>query len=301
MLNPTSPTGYPVPTNAVQVRLYQLLAGIHLTPEERALAAQCQKMVRRKIQNSLQGIERDFLSGSYARNTSISPLKDIDIIFVLDKEVRRKLWHSEPGDTLKAVAASIRNEFDEVTLRTQNRSVRIKLKEFKFTVDIVPAFASSLAGCLEIPDRRASSWLLTDPESVRDESPRFNEEWAYLLKPIIRILKKWKRIWGEPLRPLKSFYLEMMCYSIFNFPLPKIDTLLLAAFEHIEKNILKMCPDPVNSKIDLGAALSNAQRRDISRRAGAAAYHARVAIQFSLLGKISAAHDSWSKIFPNVY
>ena len=278
-----------------------MLAGIHLRPEERALAAECQKLIRKKLQNSLQGIERNFLSGSYARNTAISPLKDIDIIFVLDKAVRRRLWHSDPENTLKAVAASIRDEFDEVKLRTQNRSVRIRLEEFKFTVDIVPAFESLRAGCLEIPDRRASSWLLTDPETVRDESPRFNEGQAYLLKPTIRILKKWKQIWGEPFRPLKSFHLEMMCYSIPEFPNPQIDASLLAAFEQIEKSILERCPDPANARIDLGAELSKSQRREISRRASVAAYYAREGIKFSLRRKFSASHACWSEIFPNVY
>ena len=62
---------------------------LELTKTEQDDAARRQKEVRRHIQGAF-AVDRDFLTGSYARYTKTKPLKDVDIFFVLGEEERKR-------------------------------------------------------------------------------------------------------------------------------------------------------------------------------------------------------------------
>src|SRR5205085_10944422 len=53
-----------------------------LTDSEQKDASRRQQKIREQVRDGL-GVERDFLTGSYGRNTKTKPLKDVDIFLVL--------------------------------------------------------------------------------------------------------------------------------------------------------------------------------------------------------------------------
>ncbi|MFO0578866.1 MAG: hypothetical protein U1A78_33095 [Polyangia bacterium] len=289
-------SGYPWPRHDVHEALYELLSDIQLTPEEIRRASDCHNEVRARLKGTLRGIKDDYLSGSYGRRTAITPLHDIDVIIVLDRDVRAALWRGAPVDTLRAMQAALRDSFPNSELTPQKRSVRIRYRQLD--VDLVPAFESEREGVLEIPDRRASSWLLTDPDAVIDESPRLNQMNANLLKPIVKILKKWRDIWDIR---LSSFHLEMMIYSLGQFQRLEIDHALTETFAHLHRAVNGICPDPANPHIDLGDYLSPTERADVTRRLAAAFGQAIEALRLAESGNLVEAHNHWKNVFRDAY
>lgn len=289
-------SGYPQPRHDAQEALYELLSSVQLSPAERTRASECHNEVRARLKSTLRGVKHDYLSGSYGRRTAITPLHDIDVIIVLDRHVRNALWDGAPHKTLQAVRGALRESFPNNELKLQNRSVGITYRGLK--VDLVAAFESDQEGLLLIPDRRASSWLLTDPDSIIDESPRLNQMNANLLKPVIKILKKWRDIWDIP---IGSFHLEMMIYSLRHFQRTEIDYALRHSFAHMSQEIFGICPDPANSHIDLGDYLSPVVRADVARRLQAAFMQANDAIQYAEGGNLVKANNHWKNVFKDAY
>lgn len=284
--------------NDVLEALRQVLRKIELLPEERAAAIHYQRMVCEMLGRSLGGILREIPSGSFARDTAITPLNDIDIIIVLDGERRAQLWDSAPERTLNAVAASIRDVFDFVEPDYQNRSVRIGFKHPGFPVDIVPAFDAGPQGLLEIPDNRAGRWIETVPEQVSQMSVELNQGNAYLLLPIVRLLKKCRDLWNVR---LKSFHIEMMCYLAPPFKVPRIDCALAQTFHSLSMLIHEACPDPADPRVDMSSYLLHGQRHELSGLFDQAAHYAFDAIADTKNGNFRSAHNNWKRIFGDAY
>ena len=70
---------------------------LELTETERADAQRRHTEVRECIRSGFD-VERDFLTGSYARSTKTKPLKDIDIFFVLGQKERH--WRSKAPNAI---------------------------------------------------------------------------------------------------------------------------------------------------------------------------------------------------------
>lgn len=289
-------SGYPKPRHDAHEALYELLSRVQLRPAEIARASECQNEVRARLRSTLRGVKHDYLSGSYGRKTAITPLHDIDVVVVLDRLARSTLWDGAPHKTLQAVLSALKYSFPYNELKLQNRSVRITRRSIQ--VDLVPAFESDEEGLLLIPDRRASKWLLTDPGSIIDESPRLNQINAKLLKPIVKLLKKWRDIWSIPLR---SFHLEMMVYSLRNFQRNEIDYALFHAFSHLCQAVCSPCQDPANAHINLGDYLSLNKRAEVAKGLQAALVQIDNAISHAEAGNLILANNHWKKVFKEAY
>ena len=104
-------------------------------------------------------IDRDFLTGSYARHTKTKPLKDIDIFFCLGE--RDKKWRTRPPhEILDAFEATLSEKYGADGVEPGRRCVTVEFDKRSPTADeegkvlsndAVPAY--ELANCYEIPDR----------------------------------------------------------------------------------------------------------------------------------------------------
>lgn len=88
----------------------------------------------------------DYLSGSYRRKTAIAPLKDVDIIFLIDP----RGWpgallglsdRPKSSDVLGSFATALRYRYPKTSAFTQRRSIRLELQHLM--VDCVPAILIS--------------------------------------------------------------------------------------------------------------------------------------------------------------
>jgi tRNA nucleotidyltransferase (CCA-adding enzyme) len=114
------------------------------TQKESGDASRRQNEIRELLDENFD-IERDFLTGSYARHTKTKPLKDVDIFCVLgpdDKHYRDK----EPNELLKAFADVLEKKYGRGNVGVQRRSVGVNFgtteEETVMSFDVVPAFTA---------------------------------------------------------------------------------------------------------------------------------------------------------------
>lgn len=186
-----------------------------------------------------------FQSGSYARFTSITPVNDLDVIWVLPPRFLEKAVEPQELDAaniLKDLARKLEEEYEDldlaVRIEPQSHSVGIFFGEAdeEFSIDIVPAvpmgstneFGEDMYYVPEIARlsknkriRKYSSgeaieWIKSDPKGYKKFAANINERNDSFRKAA-KFLKKWK--WGCKKNfedfPLKSFHLELIVMSVF--------------------------------------------------------------------------------------
>ena len=133
-----------------------------------------------------------FLSGSYAKHTSIRPSKsdkkrDVDIIVVT--------VHSSSDDSSKVLEelrdALIHSKTYE-TATIQHHSVGIDLSQV--SVDVVPVIEDTNDDQLYyVGDSEVGGWIKTDPKGHKSWSTKINQDNNNAYKPLVKIFKWWRR------------------------------------------------------------------------------------------------------------
>lgn len=156
------------------------------------------------------------LVGSYARQTAIDDIKDVDIILFVSDDYRQDAVEV----VLKAVFSALHglpkflDDTGEVTVRRrQRRSVNITFDKADFSLDVVPAIAPrGITQPLEIPDREWSKWVKTHPLGYGEELTRLNKANGSKVIPLIKMFKFWRDVHMAYRRP-KSYWLESLVYQ----------------------------------------------------------------------------------------
>lgn len=188
------------------------LRGISPPPTQISLARQSHNALRDFLEtDSYFGdlTQGTFLNGSYARHTAIRPMKDVDIIAVVDTE-----WlQDDPSAAMKSLQRKLSQRYRDWRTRRRRRAVKVGLSTI--SLDVVLAVApNGLEHPLRIPDRDLKQWITTDPKRqlalVADLTAKTDSNYSRL----VRFLKAWcrERIPG-PYRP-SSFVLECAVYRV---------------------------------------------------------------------------------------
>jgi tRNA nucleotidyltransferase (CCA-adding enzyme) len=200
-----------------------------------------------ELSNLLQG--RDFQSGSYARFTSITPVHDLDVIWVLPEDIltddiRKSISlkispdELEVEKILESLAKRLQEEYEKlgsnVSVKSQTHSVTIEFLEntHEFTIDVVPAVPTSKqndfgdAPLYLVPeiikdshkkrvqkynDKVSISWIKSDPEGyIREASEVDSKNNAF--RKSSKFLKGWRRKSknDSELFKLKAFHIEQL-------------------------------------------------------------------------------------------
>lgn len=135
--------------------------------------------------NMANRVVDSYLSGSYARDTAVRPLEDVDIIFVIDPA----RWpqngfrlildddYPRPEAVLKTFMNAIRYRYQDSSLRLQNKSVRLRL--YHLDIDVVPAIdREKNDSSILIPDRRKQDWIVTAPRKHNEIASALNKQHA---------------------------------------------------------------------------------------------------------------------------
>lgn len=190
-------------------RFTELLADIEPSPTTKSLASAAHTQVRQHLRTHSafkERWERDFLAGSYARNTALRPKRvgdeeerpDVDIIVVTSFDTG-----DSPEDVLYELSDALEDEFE--VERVNKRSVRVVTK--KAEIDVVPVVEEGVA--FQIPDRDLGYWKDTNPPEHYDWSAETNEEFDCRFKPLVKLFKWWRRENKTGKRP-KGFVLEVL-------------------------------------------------------------------------------------------
>ena len=238
------------------------LSSLELTEREQAEAARQQEALRERLRGHL-AIEVSRLVGSYHRGTAIRPLKDIDVFVVLDPRRHRREGPEAPLRLLQEIERALRAGYPQHQPRIQGRSVNIEFSGTEIAYDIVPAFAPSGTGAgaeppyYEIPDRRVSRWIRTNPLAHREACVAANARAGDMLNGLIKAAKHWNRANGKP---LSSFHIEVMSYSAFGAKPADPRTGLRDLFRHLASAVQFDCQDPAHLGRPIDADLTPQER-----------------------------------------
>lgn len=179
-----------------------------------------------------------YLSGSYARDTAIRPLDDVDVIFMIDPAK----WPNSlemlisgrpsPDAVLTSFASAIRYRYPVSSVYGQRRSVRLELNHLD--IDVVPAInADNQGNTIWIPDRDADRWIKSSPKKHSENAANVNKNQNGLFKPIVKLLKYWNGNLPSTAN-LKSFAIETIAVHLFtNVEIGSLEEGLLLFFDFL--------------------------------------------------------------------
>lgn len=204
--------------NAVEQLLKQAMAEIEPTPSQKDGARRSHNHLRDLLDTGQMAarILNSYLSGSYARDTAIRPLDDVDVIFEIDQST----WNTgifaslpEPERVLESFATAIRRRYALSSVYGQRRSVRLELNHLD--IDVVPAIADAAhPGLIRIPDRQSGDWIKSAPQIHSQNATQVNRQRSSKFKPVVKLAKFWNSNLPESAR-CKSFTIETMAVRIF--------------------------------------------------------------------------------------
>lgn len=280
---------------------------LELNDREQQNASKRHTEVREHIRSRFS-IDRDFLTGSYARHTKTKPLKDVDIFFVLAESERTKYRDKAPSVVLNDIADALVDEYGNDAVRKQGRSVNVDFgvvvdaeddTDYRVvSVDVVPAFVAG--DDYEIPNTDTGKWMKTNPDihaqEARDAHKAFSSEW----KGLVRIVKYWnnnaKHGKDKPVKP--SFLIEVMALQCLHGGWQgRFDYEIQAFFSSLADRVLDEWPDPAG----LGSSVSDGMDDQRKARAKdllqAASREASNAINLARNGRNGEALKSWRQLF----
>lgn len=267
------------------------------TQKEREDASRRQRDIREHMDKSFD-IERDFLSGSYARHTKTKPLKDVDIVCVLGPK-EDKYRQKGPEALLNAVADALAKEYGHDQVEVQRRSVSITFgddeEEAVMSFDVVPAYDVGVH--YEVPDTKSGkSWTKTDPEvhkqKATDKHQAYSQEW----KGLVRMLKTWNRHQSKPVKP--SFLLEIMALELFDGDFGGDYCYELKGFfSSAAARIEEEWTDPAGLGPPVSDGMDQAARQKARTALMSAADNCSHAIYLERAGKVGEALRVWQEIF----
>lgn len=163
-------------------------------------------------------ILNSYLSGSYARDTAIRPIDDVDIIFEIDPSrwPRTLLLSTRPtpNRVLESFATAIRRRYPQSSVFGQRRSVRLQL--YHLDIDVVPAAPHATdPSMIYVPDRETGEWIKSSPRRHADIATQVNAKRSGKFKPLIKLLKLWNSHLPETVR-CKSFLIETIAVRLFD-------------------------------------------------------------------------------------
>lgn len=172
-----------------------------------------------------------FLSGSYKRDTAIRPAyidgvlqrPDVDVIVVTNHTK-----DDRPKDVLDALAKALRDAGYE-NIKVNRRSICVTMKGVD--MDIVPVIEDGDAYL--IPDIELKEWLTTNPPAHTQWTIDVNKEADGRFKPLVKLLKWWRRVHLADLRRPKGFILECLVAKHMNYFEEKHEPLFVTLLESI--------------------------------------------------------------------
>lgn len=280
---------------------------LELNEKEQQNATKRHTEVREHIRAKLS-IQRDFLTGSYARYTKTKPLKDIDIFFVLSDTEKEKYRKQPPSSVLDAFYDALVEKYGKDAVRKQGRSINVDFgilvdaddnTDYRvMSIDAVPAVVAG--SDYEIPNADTRKWMKTNPEihaeKARDAHQAFSSEW----KGLVRMVKYWnnnsKHGSDKPVKP--SFLIEVMALECLHGGWQgRFDYELQALFASLADRVHEAWPDPAGLGSHISDGMDESRKARAKRLLLEASKEASAAIQLARRGQNGDALKAWRNLF----
>lgn len=252
------------------------------------------------------GIERSFLTGSYARYTKTKPLKDIDVFFVL-KESEKPYRSKAPSVIIGKFYDALVEKYGKSAVRKQSRSVNVDFgvvidaednTDYRVvSVDVVPAFASG--DDYEIPDTDTGKWIKTNPEIHARKATAAHQAFSNEWKGLVRMVKYWNNHARHGEKPVKpSFLIEVMALQcLYGNWQGRFDYEIQGFFSTLADRVLDTWPDPAGLGPAISDGMDTARKQRARELLMAASRDATVAIDHARRGRNGEALKAWRALF----
>ena len=229
-------------------RFLELLTDVEPSRTTKTQAADAHTSIRDHLRTQTAFKDRyvsSFLAGSYVRDTAIRPRTtddgqerpDVDIIIVTNFTQ----YDHRPDAVLREVERALADGGRGYPVKRINkRSVRVETS--RADMDIVPVL--QLPYGYMIADQETGSWLFTNPPAHTDWSVQQNQWFGDRFKPLVKMLKWWRRHNPTNSRRPKGFVLEVLV-SMYG---PPAETHYGEAFAQTLERIYNAYGTQVNDK-----------------------------------------------------
>jgi len=198
--------------------------------------------IAKKAHEKLRGIlEKDeeiadakpdtYLTGSYARDTAIDDIKDVDIILLIDLDHNK----TTPDVVVFWLQGILQKHYSNVV--KQGKSIGVTTDN-DFCLDVVPSVPiSHRDGPVWIPDRDIKCWVSSHPKGQIAFSTSKNSDTGGCYKPLVKIMKHWRDKLKNDDSKIKSYILEsLVAYSLINEPSSYANA-VVGIFKYIYSNL----------------------------------------------------------------
>jgi hypothetical protein len=286
---------------SIQQAFLKLKSNLEISSLQSETVSTRQKTVRDVLANGM-GVIDDFLTGSYARSTMISPLKDadIDIFCVLEPRYYQHYngQNGGPAGLLDLTKRTLLKTYTRTPDISRNgQAVTVRFEDF--AVDVIPGFNRQGGGYL-IPNSIKNSWLSTDPKRHVELVSLSNKAHNGDLVPLIKMIKGWNKENGAFFR---SFHLEVLALAIMqNVTISDFPSGARFYFDKARLLVTKQNLDPAGYGDDVGSYINTQEKmQEASRRFQTAYDRAIKAEEHVGRGNVRDAIDMWRKVFGDYF
>lgn len=239
-----------------------------------------------------------FLSGSYAKHTSIRPAKDdkkrdVDIIVVTNHYLS-----DDSSEVLSELCDVLEESSYYYSAEVQHHSVSIELSQVN--VDVVPVIQDEEDERIYyVGDSVTGEWIKTDPKGHKTWSTQVNQDNHDKYKPLVKIFKWWRRT-NCPLeiRYPKGITLEKLIADNIGDSEGSTEDLVISTMQNIisaykeefaDKGIVPFLADP-SEKVSDNDLLAGYSSNDFAQFITKLTEHA------DILNSKGTANDVWGEI-----
>lgn len=280
----------------------KLRQNLEITDLQASVVSTRQNGIRKALDVELSVLD-SFLTGSYARNTMIAPLKeaDVDIFVVLDAKYFHNYNNGQNGgqagllDLVKR--ALLRTYTKTPSISRNGQAVTITFVDFR--VDVVPAFHRQGGGYL-IPNSLDQSWISTDPKKHVELVSVSNKVHNGDFVPLVKMIKGWNK---NSSQFFSSFHLEVLALQVLqDVTITDFPSGVRYFFDKARLLISQKNLDPSGYGGDIGGYINTRDKIQSATTKFQLAYDRAIkAEDFESRGYTKDAVDMWIKIFGNYF
>lgn len=244
-----------------------------------------------------------YLSGSYARNTALRPRRangtlrrpDVDIIVITNHT------HDDlPSDVIAKLRRALKQVgYEEI--ESNRRSVCVKLGAVE--MDVVPIIEDRWnPGRWLIADKSEERWIETNPKGHTEWAVRVNKKANGNFKPLVKLLKWWRRENLPHLRRPKGFIIETLVAELMDYKESSFEDLFIKLLERIQSEYeftvaMGLVPHLEDPSVHGNNVFSRVKADEFKRFYDQAVSHAALARRARQEQDADKALALWQKVF----
>lgn len=141
--------------------------------------------------------------GSYGRGTAIKGVSDLDMIYILPQEIKRRFDNYETNgqsQLLQEIKTCIKESYPSTEIRGDGQVVVVSF--YNGVVEVLPAFQNPDGSFCHPDTHDGGSWQIKKPMLEISTLKEINQQSGGLAFKLCKLLRVWKNAWGVKMNGL---------------------------------------------------------------------------------------------------